>query len=148
MSKKAQGLSINTIIIAIIVLVVLVVLVMVFTGYFSGWTSTVGSCETQGGDCVDSRAACSEMNGRTIRATCASEEEVCCVAGRVTEPKCGEAANTGCSKPEKGDDANGDGDFEDPGDTPPKSATQVCRDDGGAPVSLKGCSSDEVCCGY
>jgi len=52
MHKKGQGLSINTIIIAIIVLVVLVVLVMVFTGYFSGWTRNVASCTSQGGTCI------------------------------------------------------------------------------------------------
>ena len=49
--KKGQGLSINTIIIAIIVLVVLIVLVMIFTGYFSGWTENVASCSSQGGSC-------------------------------------------------------------------------------------------------
>ena len=34
MDKKAQGLSLNTIIIAIIVLIVLVVIILVFTGAF------------------------------------------------------------------------------------------------------------------
>jgi flagellar basal body-associated protein FliL len=51
MFKKAQGMSINTIIIAIIVLVVLVVLVMIFTGYFGGWTGRVADCQSQGGTC-------------------------------------------------------------------------------------------------
>ncbi|MBI2550297.1 hypothetical protein HYV83_03910 [Candidatus Woesearchaeota archaeon] len=52
-TKKGQGLSLNTIIIAIIVLIVLVVLVMIFTGYFGKiFTPTVKSCATQGGACV------------------------------------------------------------------------------------------------
>ena len=51
-SKKGQGMSLNTVIIAIIVLVVLVVLVMIFTGYFGKvFTPTVGNCATQGGVC-------------------------------------------------------------------------------------------------
>ncbi len=54
-TKKGQGLSLNTIIIAIIVLVVLVVLVMIFTGYFGKiFTPTVGDCGSQGGKCAAS----------------------------------------------------------------------------------------------
>ena len=57
--KKAQGLSLNTIIIAIIVLVVLVVLVMIFTGYFGRvFTPSVSSCSTQGGTCVKEKTNC------------------------------------------------------------------------------------------
>ncbi|MFH1181925.1 MAG: hypothetical protein V1702_03120 [Candidatus Woesearchaeota archaeon] len=51
MFKKAQGMSINVIIIAIIVLIVLVILVMIFTGYFGGWTKSVATCQSQGGTC-------------------------------------------------------------------------------------------------
>lgn len=52
-TKKAQGMSLNTVIIAIIVLIVLVVLVMIFTGYFGNiFTPTVGSCLSQGGKCA------------------------------------------------------------------------------------------------
>ena len=43
MNKKAQGLSINVIIIVAISLIVLVVLVAVFTGNLGGFTKTVGS---------------------------------------------------------------------------------------------------------
>ncbi len=61
-TKKAQGMSLNTVIIAIIVLVVLVVLVMIFTGYFGKiFTPTVASCTTAGGECKDganAAAAC------------------------------------------------------------------------------------------
>lgn len=52
-NKKAQGMSLNTVIIAIVVLIVLVVLVMIFTGYFGKvFTPGVQSCATQGGKCV------------------------------------------------------------------------------------------------
>ena len=52
MDKKAQGLSLNTIIIAIIVLIVLVVIIMVFTGYFGNkFTPGITACENAGGKC-------------------------------------------------------------------------------------------------
>jgi len=52
MDKKAQALSLNTIIIAIVVLIVLVVLIMVFTGYFGArFTPEVTSCANAGGGC-------------------------------------------------------------------------------------------------
>ncbi len=55
-TKKAQGMSLNTVIIAIIVLVVLVVLVMIFTGYFGKiFTPGVKSCQSMGGEC---KSAC------------------------------------------------------------------------------------------
>lgn len=97
MFKKAQGMSINTIIIAIIVLVVLVVLVMIFTGYFGGWTLAASSCQSQGGtcntgnNCLSGTAAptplptdyvspktgrCYGADGRTVDAT-----NVCCPVG-------------------------------------------------------------------
>lgn len=58
MSKKAQGLPVNTIIIAIIVLVVLLVLIMIFTGYIGGWADDVSTCEARGGSCDTSGAKC------------------------------------------------------------------------------------------
>ena len=61
MSSKAQGLSLNTIVIAAIVLVVLLILVGLTTGYFSKWRTNFGkvsdtSCK---GSVVDESAACS-----------------------------------------------------------------------------------------
>ena len=59
-SKKAQGLPLNTIVIAAIVLVVLVVLIMIFTGSMGNWTGNVKetketfkeTCLVQGGTLV------------------------------------------------------------------------------------------------
>tara|TARA_Y100000310_G_C19957045_1_gene479523 strand:- start:142 stop:402 length:261 start_codon:yes stop_codon:yes gene_type:complete len=51
--KKAQGLSLNTIIIAAVALIVLVVLVMIFTGRMGGFSTGVSRCENQGGRCLN-----------------------------------------------------------------------------------------------
>ncbi|MBN2454421.1 hypothetical protein JXB11_02650 [Candidatus Woesearchaeota archaeon] len=88
MLKKGQGLSISTIIIAILVLVVLVVLVLIFTGYFSGFSTNVGSCATQGGTCVANTAACDAIDGRIVGGQnqyddCANDPSLvpyCCVS--------------------------------------------------------------------
>ena len=54
MGKKGQGLSIETIIIAIIVILVLVVLAAIFTGSFTRFTNQVSECRTAGGTCEKS----------------------------------------------------------------------------------------------
>jgi|WetSurMetagenome_2_1015567.scaffolds.fasta_scaffold371392_2 hypothetical protein len=51
MSKKAQGMSLNTIIIAIIVLIVLVVLILLFTGNLRVFGKGTATCESRGGTC-------------------------------------------------------------------------------------------------
>ena len=49
MDKRAQGLSLNTIIIGLIVLVVLVVMISVFTGFVGNTLApTVGACQSAG----------------------------------------------------------------------------------------------------
>jgi hypothetical protein len=50
--KKAQGLSITVIIVAVIALLVLVVLALVFTGGLGRWGLKVGECENKGGKCA------------------------------------------------------------------------------------------------
>ncbi|MFH1181924.1 MAG: hypothetical protein V1702_03115 [Candidatus Woesearchaeota archaeon] len=96
MFKKAQGMSINTIIIAIIVLVVLVVLVMIFTGYFGGWTKSAAACK---GTCVDTGTSslCYDpvgggdtgpMPGKCFTAGTTTEDttKMCCPMGTITKP--------------------------------------------------------------
>ncbi|MBI3037158.1 hypothetical protein HYY73_05430 [Candidatus Woesearchaeota archaeon] len=66
MPSKAQGLSLNTIVIAAIVLIVLLLLVGVTTGYFGKWgpkfgSVTATSCSEKGGtpttgDCLLGKA--------------------------------------------------------------------------------------------
>ena len=53
MNNKAQGLSLNTIIIAILVLLVLVVLVAIFIGVLGDTSEQITRCENGGGVCID-----------------------------------------------------------------------------------------------
>ncbi|MBC8444231.1 hypothetical protein H8D83_01465 [Candidatus Woesearchaeota archaeon] len=53
MDKKAQGLSLNTIIIAALVLLVLVILAVIFTGRMGQWGTETNNCEKQGGICTE-----------------------------------------------------------------------------------------------
>jgi len=50
--KRAQGISINVIVVAAIALLVLVVLSIVFLGRFGIFTQESSNCENQGGSCV------------------------------------------------------------------------------------------------
>ena len=88
-TKKAQGMSLNTVIIAIIVLVVLVILVMIFTGYFGKiFTPGVQSCIARGGTCTttcdatkDDRVLIPADTGNikaAYNAGCTATNEICC----------------------------------------------------------------------
>ena len=48
--KKAQGISMTTIIVAAICLIVLVVIIIIFTGNINTWGSDVKSCQARGGN--------------------------------------------------------------------------------------------------
>src|SRR3989338_9015190 len=50
--KRAQGISINVIVVAAIALLVLVVLSVVFLGRFGLFTQQSADCENKGGSCV------------------------------------------------------------------------------------------------
>ena len=86
-SKKGQGLSLNTIIIAIIVLVVLVVIVMIFTGVIGTvFVPGISSCEQKGGTC-DKGDDCGGSNSGYVKAIgshCSpggtrDQNSVCCI---------------------------------------------------------------------
>jgi flagellar basal body-associated protein FliL len=53
MKRKAQGLSLNTIIIAALVLLVLVVLAIVFGTRAKFFTGQTANCEAKGGECSE-----------------------------------------------------------------------------------------------
>ena len=53
MRKKAQGLPLNTIVIAVIALIVLVVLILIFRGQI-GVFNRGTSCDARGGKCMNS----------------------------------------------------------------------------------------------
>ena len=58
MARKAQGLSLNVIIIAAIALLVLVILAIIFIGRMGTTRAGVDQCQ---GTCVESVEACNEM---------------------------------------------------------------------------------------
>ncbi|MCK5107830.1 MAG: hypothetical protein KAQ83_03825, partial [Nanoarchaeota archaeon] len=76
--KKAQGLSLNTIIIAALVIMVLVILILVFTGRMGSFSAQSESCQAKGGQCKEDCVEGAEMVS-VLGGTCVSEDQVCCV---------------------------------------------------------------------
>ena len=80
--KKAQGLSLNTIVIAAIALIVLVVLVLIFTGNMGSFGIGVKSCEGKSGTCesgADAKTACGDK--AYLRGTnCDKDGKYCCIS--------------------------------------------------------------------
>ena len=83
MDKRGQGLSLNTIIVAIVVLIVLVVLIMIFTGYFgTRFTPAVTSCQSSGGTCETECGVDAFGNDiPQLNALCPVQGDVCCSKG-------------------------------------------------------------------
>ena len=87
--KKAQSLSMNTIIIAALALLVLVIVAVVFLGRMGIWGQNVNDCASNGGTCSDG-ADC--LTGMTKHPSwkCYNGKEVdagktCCVQTGLTE---------------------------------------------------------------
>ena len=81
--KKAQGLSLNTIVIAAIVVLVLIVLSVIFLRGSGQFSQNVASCEVQGGRCAP---ACGDIAYGTLDYTiqrpdisCRDQIDVCCL---------------------------------------------------------------------
>jgi len=82
--KKAQGLSMNMIVIAAIALLILVVIVVIFTGQIGEKNRAINDCVTNGGTCQASCDGdyetqsklyrCYQQDGKTPM-----EGQVCCV---------------------------------------------------------------------
>jgi len=87
MRKKAQGLSLNTIIIAVSVLIVLIVLILLFTGYFGKkFTPALTNCQSAGGTCELKSNGCGldafdDPLPRLLIASCPNEDQICCSRG-------------------------------------------------------------------
>ncbi|MBN1157562.1 hypothetical protein JXA85_08135 [Candidatus Woesearchaeota archaeon] len=82
MKKKAQGMSVNVIIIAALALLVLVILAVVFLGRMDIFGRQSNSCTSQGGKCMSSGC---EEGYSVIPLKCSNEGDVCCTAtGAVT----------------------------------------------------------------
>lgn len=83
--KKAQGISVNVIIIAAIALLVLVILSVVYIGRMGEWGIQTKNCETQGGKCSEK---CGHVDYGTENYptayplwNCEVPGEDCCIAG-------------------------------------------------------------------
>ena len=74
--KKAQGISINVIIVAAIALIGLVVLVAIFTGRLGAFTAGVTSCTDKGGTC---EASCTGDTTTLPGTACEKDGNVCCL---------------------------------------------------------------------
>ncbi len=75
MNKKAQGVSINVIIIAIIAMIVLVVVVAIFLNQLGWFTTGISECK---GTCKLAEDGC-EAGEAKIPGTNCEEDEVCCL---------------------------------------------------------------------
>ena len=82
MRKAAQGLSLNTIVIAAIVLVVLVLLIFIFSGRMSSFQKGIKHCD---GHCESTMSACLDTENPIHIMNCddgdgSVEGDYCCVA--------------------------------------------------------------------
>jgi len=76
--KKAQGISMNVIIIAALALLVLVVLSVVFIGKTGKWGADISKCQVNGGDCTSS-ADCVGTYKQINPAWTCEGQTVCCI---------------------------------------------------------------------
>ena len=79
--KKAQGLSLNVIIVAAIGLLVLVILAVIFIGRAGTTARTVDQCQ---GDCISDADDCVGQYQRTTSDSCYDlsgdkTDEICCI---------------------------------------------------------------------
>ena len=82
LKKRAQGMSLNVIIIAAIGLLVLVILAVIFIGRIGTTARTVDACK---GSCVDSADICQGQYQKVTSDPCfgadkKQTEQVCCIS--------------------------------------------------------------------
>jgi hypothetical protein len=75
-NKRAQGLSLNTVIIAVTVIIVLVVIIVIFTRGMAGFSGELPSCASKGGYC---EADCGANNYPVRNTDCDETGLLCCV---------------------------------------------------------------------
>ena len=81
-NKKAQGLSLNVIVIAVLALVVLVVMIIIFTSTTGTVSEDIQSCRGPVFKCVSQSADCEEL--KTFKC---STGEKCCHAAAAKDEK-------------------------------------------------------------
>ena len=80
LNKKAQGLSINVIIVAALALIVLVILGVVFMGRIGLFAGQTSDCEGNGGVCrSESDGGCLTEERINRGFVCQEEEDSCCM---------------------------------------------------------------------
>ncbi len=77
MNKKAQGLSMNMIILAAIALIVLIVLVVIFYGKAKSFSASAEDCVQKGGDCTPKTESC---DGPNLGQMGCAEDKYCCMS--------------------------------------------------------------------
>ena len=80
--RKAQAISINTIVVAAIALIVLVVIIAIFGGRIKIFSSGAQDCGTQGGECKADCAAYGESQGgiyTNVPGTNCEPDRKCCI---------------------------------------------------------------------
>ena len=87
-SRRAQSISINTIVVAAIALVVMVLLILIFTNSIGGFRVQSGSCYSVQGQCIDREDLSELCNQRDYKATSnhpcykgqdIDPDKVCCI---------------------------------------------------------------------
>jgi hypothetical protein len=87
-SKKAQGMSLNVVVVAVIAIVILVVLIVIFSGKTRLFTKTLADCEAKGGTC---QRSCGIGEISHVGTNCASDPDgktKCCarIEGKAPTP--------------------------------------------------------------
>jgi hypothetical protein len=84
--KKAQSLSMNTIIIAALALLVLIIIALIFTGRIKLTREGIDACASNGGSCIEKTAtACTGTNDKTLGYVCLGSDkkpdpnQICCL---------------------------------------------------------------------
>ncbi len=76
--KRAQGLHIETIIIAALLIALVIVVLFLLARHTTIFTKNVYECEVQGADCVKSTADCLKLGGQPLDFDCPEAMPACC----------------------------------------------------------------------
>jgi len=77
--RKAQGLSMNVMIMAVLALIVLVVLISVFTQTTGKSVKTLESCFGRGGECRTDTEGCKATESNIFNVKCPEGKPICCI---------------------------------------------------------------------
>ncbi len=76
--KRAQGLSMETLIIAAILIATIIIVVFVMARQGGTFTKGVSDCQANEGKCMASAAACFEQGGQIMSFACPNDKPACC----------------------------------------------------------------------